>query len=311
MNTLAYGKPSDYTLYQSDLSENLMYPLQFYIIAFESMFGRHDLRIDRLHRYVSTFHVTEERLLRWHRVFGVDPSRQIPFTYVTTSGTMVLLRILSDLGVNFKFLRHTKNELYFKQPIKPNAVYSYFTEITEIIPVREDRVVLEMSTVIQDVYEQCICIQKDYWLILKLPAETIKRATAMFNLPAHRGYQFQTLRERNPALETAPAVHLHIPKDRGMQYGKVSGDLNPLHLTNLMAKLFGLERPFIQGFCTVNYAIRHFTLISGCAPRELSTTFVRPIFAGQTVDLSYNADAFEICDANGKLLAYGNWNCSH
>lgn len=307
MNTLAFGKSNDYTLYQSDLSGNMLYPLQFYAAAFDSMFGKHDLRIDKLHRYVSTFHVTEDRVRKWHQVFGVDPSRQIPFTYVTTSGTMVLLRILSDLGVNFRFVRHLKNELNFKQPIIPDAVYSYFTEISEIIPVREDRVVLEMSTVVQDAFEQCVCIQKDYWIILNLPVETVKRATAMFNLPAHDAYQFQSLRGRNPALKKASAVGIRIPNDMGMQYGKVSGDLNPLHLTSFMAKLFGIEKPFIQGFCTVNYAIRHFTLINGCAPRELSTTFVRPITVGQTVDLYYNSDAFEICDVNGKLLASGNW----
>jgi hypothetical protein len=221
---------------------------------------------------------------------------------------MVLLRILSDLGINFKFLRHLKNELYFKQPsIKSDAVYSYFTEISEIIPVREDRVVLEMSTIIQDVWEQCVCVQKDYWIILELPVEKVKQATAMFNLPAHQAHQFQTVRERNSALKGALTIPIDIPNNMGMEYGKVSGDLNPIHLTTFMAKLFGFEKPFIQGFCTVNYAIKHFTLISGCTPRELCTTFVAPVFAGQTVELSYNAEAFEICDTNGKLLASGTW----
>jgi hypothetical protein len=61
MNTLTYAKSSGYTLSQSDLSGNVIYPVQFYMAAFDSMFGKHDLKLDKLHRYISTFHITEER----------------------------------------------------------------------------------------------------------------------------------------------------------------------------------------------------------------------------------------------------------
>jgi hypothetical protein len=309
MNYPIYANTADHILIQPDLSDKPFYPALFYLTAFKSMFSKHGINAEKRPRYISTFYVSGKRLMKWYEVFNVEqPSAvQIPFTYVSTSGTMVLLRILADMGINFKFVRHFKNETHiYQQSIKTDVVYSYITEISEVIQLREDRVILLMETTVLDQAGQIVCIQKDYWIILEVPSNVMTQAKPMICPPEHYPH-LQELPKRHAGLKNAPAVSIYIPKDMGKRYGQVSGDLNPLHITKFMAKRFGFARPFIQGFCAINFVLKHLTLINGHAPRELSITFVRPIFVDQTVELRYDEGSFEVCDVNNKLLAAGKW----
>ncbi|MBN1410245.1 MAG: hypothetical protein JW969_05320 [Spirochaetales bacterium] len=48
-----------------------------------------------------------------------------------------------------------------------------------------------------------------------------------------------------------------LPIDAGLQYGRLTGDGNMVHINDLTAKLFGFRKPFIQGYCTANLVMKH------------------------------------------------------
>jgi acyl dehydratase len=86
------------------------------------------------------------------------------------------------------------------------------------------------------------------------------------------------------ALERVAATW-RIPDDAGRRYAKVSGDVNPIHLSGLTAKAFGFKRAIAHGMWV---KARVLGALSGRLPDELSLDvgFRKPLFLPSTVTLS-------------------------
>jgi acyl dehydratase len=76
-----------------------------------------------------------------------------------------------------------------------------------------------------------------------------------------------------------------IPDDAGRRYAKVSGDVNPIHLSGLTAKAFGFKRAIAHGMWV---KARVLGALSGRLPAALSVdvSFRKPLFLPSTVTLS-------------------------
>jgi acyl dehydratase len=76
-----------------------------------------------------------------------------------------------------------------------------------------------------------------------------------------------------------------IPDDAGRRYAKVSGDVNPIHLSGLTAKAFGFKRAIAHGMWV---KARVLGALSGRLPDALSldVSFRKPLFLPSTVTLS-------------------------
>lgn len=64
----------------------------------------------------------------------------------------------------------------------------------------------------------------------------------------------------------------------GRRYGRVSGDLNPIHLYALSARLFGFRRAIAHGLWTQARALAALLPREGVAQAELSVEFKTPLF---------------------------------
>jgi len=73
-----------------------------------------------------------------------------------------------------------------------------------------------------------------------------------------------------------------------------------IHTTKFAARLFGISRPFIQGFCTANYVLRHVRQYSRNPLKTFTITFVRPVFVGSTNTLRYDHTDFEVTSSKGE-----------
>jgi acyl dehydratase len=82
-----------------------------------------------------------------------------------------------------------------------------------------------------------------------------------------------------------PAATWRIPDDAGRRYAKVSGDVNPIHLSGLTAKAFGFKRAIAHGMWV---KARVLGALSGRLPDDLSVDvgFRKPLFLPSTVTLS-------------------------
>jgi acyl dehydratase len=84
------------------------------------------------------------------------------------------------------------------------------------------------------------------------------------------------------------AAQWRVPDDAGRRYAKVSGDVNPIHLSGLTAKAFGFKRAIAHGMWVKARAL---AALSGRLPDALTVdvAFRKPLFLPSTVILSTTA----------------------
>jgi acyl dehydratase len=102
-----------------------------------------------------------------------------------------------------------------------------------------------------------------------------------------------TAPEGAPAADVAVAVgevermaaQWRVPEDTGRRYAKVSGDVNPIHLSGLTAKAFGFKRAIAHGMWLEGRAL---AALSGRLPEALTVdvAFRKPLFLPSTVVLA-------------------------
>lgn len=100
-----------------------------------------------------------------------------------------------------------------------------------------------------------------------------------------------------------PSQHWRLPGDLGRRYAAVSGDVNPLHLNALAARLFGFRRPIIHGMWT------HARALAALEPRlpvsyTVGVRFTKPILLPARVGFAAKKDAtgtrFEVRSRDGR-----------
>ena len=81
------------------------------------------------------------------------------------------------------------------------------------------------------------------------------------------------------------AATWRVPDDAGRRYAKVSGDVNPIHLSGLTAKAFGFKRAIAHGMWV---KARVLGALAGRLPDavDLDVSFRKPLFLPSTVTLS-------------------------
>jgi acyl dehydratase len=82
-----------------------------------------------------------------------------------------------------------------------------------------------------------------------------------------------------------PAATWRVPDDAGRRYAKVSGDVNPIHLSRLTAKAFGFKRAIAHGMWVKARAL---AALSGRLPDAVTADvgFRKPLFLPSTVTLA-------------------------
>jgi len=86
------------------------------------------------------------------------------------------------------------------------------------------------------------------------------------------------------ALDRAAATW-RVPDDAGRRYAKVSGDVNPIHLSGLSAKAFGFKHAIAHGMWVEARAL---AALSGRLPDALTVdvAFRKPLYLPSTVELA-------------------------
>ncbi len=102
-----------------------------------------------------------------------------------------------------------------------------------------------------------------------------------------------------------------VPKNRGKQYAKITGDYNPIHMSPTLAKLFGLKRDIAHGFGVLAQAIELAGFNTVNKPCQVDVVFKGPVFLQSQVSLkknnSQNENRFDVfCGNNPKPSICGS-----
>ena len=102
---------------------------------------------------------------------------------------------------------------------------------------------------------------------------------------------------------------IHAPVDIGRRYGRISGDMNPIHLYPLTAKLLGFDRHIAHGMWSMARCCALLQDGLGRAPRELEVSFKQPLFLPARAAMRYGEEgdgfAFRLIGNNGKVHLTG------
>jgi acyl dehydratase len=301
-----------FTTYPPADVSKFSYPIRYYASAIPSILREHKLTLpSEFPVYQSSFIMKREEQRKWFKLFNVDEAQgaRIPFTYVTTSATLVFMQILSDIGINFKYLRHSRSEMSLvteNLAVKPDHEYRISLQLNDINAVREDAVMIEIRVSIHDEFGELCANHIEHFIIMKLNANhllqlqnhpTLNRQSAVVEPIASR-YQ--------PHLQDAPTSTWQIPTNMGVDFGRISGDMNIVHTTSLAARMIGYSKPFIQGFCIVNYMLQYYIATRDQSISQISISFVRPVFVGDVVTVYATDSCFEMLNKQGKVVAHGS-----
>jgi acyl dehydratase len=94
-------------------------------------------------------------------------------------------------------------------------------------------------------------------------------------------------------------VEFDAPSGLGRAYGRIAGDLNPIHVSDLSAKLFGFPHAIAHGMWSLARCAAEFDTARACA---LGVQFKLPVFLPSRVKLEVETggEAFGLFDAKGE-----------
>ncbi|MCO5411502.1 MaoC/PaaZ C-terminal domain-containing protein [Ralstonia mojiangensis] len=106
------------------------------------------------------------------------------------------------------------------------------------------------------------------------------------------------------AQELSPIGHWDVPADTGRRYAGVSGDWNPIHVSNIGAKLFGFAHPIAHGMWTKARALAALLPAAPLTQGEVVAEFKTPLSLPGAATLwqgnkAAPGRAFEVRNATG------------
>lgn len=75
------------------------------------------------------------------------------------------------------------------------------------------------------------------------------------------------------------------------RYAVVSGDKNPIHLSDTLAKLFGFKQKVLHGWCSISTVIAYFEQHCNWSIVSFSVKFIKPVFLPNNVIIDYTVSA--------------------
>jgi len=238
---------------------------------------------------------------RWYELFAVPEEIEVPFTYYDYSRAVGFMKVIEGLGVNFRHILHLKSELRFYRYLKPGEHYVIDYVFDSVVRIKEDKAAIIGYTDISRNGERCLSM-RDHFAIKEVPP----RYASRLKFDESQEFRGITRLPANP-LQDCGVKEIYIPKTLAQRYGSVSGDKNIVHTSATIAKLFGYERPFIQGLCTANLIMRELC-VAGLKLEHFSITFCLPVFMDSVVYLQHNDHEYRLSDVEGKVLCFGRIN---
>jgi acyl dehydratase len=219
---------------------------------------------------------------------------------------LALISAISDPELHADLLRllHRGQDMQFFAPIRSNDEISTRATIISI----EDGVAGETLTIGLD------ASNREHQMVSRT------RFTALIRKRREREGFAQPAFSEPPAAsrEVLFTASQAIDSDQAVRYADASGDRNPIHLDEAVARMAGLPGIILHGLCTMafsaNLIIEHLCGRDPTRLRRLAVTFSRPVFPGDVITTTAWREnghdglmrfAYETCNSAGVAVLRG------
>lgn len=247
----------------------------------------------------------------WEKMLNIEPSeaKKVFVAYHSKFVFDSMMKALNHKGINFKNVMHLSTCMNFIQDpmtIFTNEFVEADFEIQSIKHFNHNRAVLTMKTTLFDIFGNKSSEQLDDVFVKNLSKDDLKTIDAE-NTPYERKDVFtnkyvSTINEDNASYTKS----IYLDKNFGKTYGNVSGDLNPLHTSQLFAKVAGFKEPFVQGAFWVHFM--HHQISKQHKMSHLNVYMVKPALLGQDFKLYMKDGFYEIKDERNKVVCRGDFS---
>ena len=216
-------------------------------------------------------HTDRARLAAYDRVCGFPLRDQLPATYPHILAFPLHLRLMTDPAFPFPALGlvHIQNALLQRRPVMADEVLSLRVWATPLQPHHRGTMFTLRSEA-----------RSGEELVWEETSTILKRGDG----------QGQARRGEDPDNDDLPITATwRLPGDMGRRYAGVSGDLNPIHIHPISARLLGFPTAIIHGMWTM---ARCLAALDPHLPDRfgVEVSFRKPILLPATVQFAERSD---------------------
>ena len=224
--------------------------------------------VPHLEGRVERVRASRRRLERYRRICGFSDDGCLPVTYPHVLAMPLQFAILTHprFVVRIMGLIHVANDIRQSRPLPADRAFALRCWIEGHREVDRGHE-FDVFTSVED-GEGTAWLEKSTLLARRTPAGKQASRSAR-----------QTLRYEKPGEgDATAAADIGVPRAVGRSYGWLSGDLNPIHLADRGAKLFGFDRAVAHGMWSM---ARSLAALGGDAlapPVDVHVEFKFPLF---------------------------------
>jgi acyl dehydratase len=216
-------------------------------------------------------------LARYRQICGFPTGPHLPITYPHVLALPLHLKLMCDprFGVRLVGLVHIAQEIEQLRPMPVDGRYamrSWVDGHRDTDRGQEIDLWLEAS-------DAAGVVWRDRLTLLARRAVSGGAAARLAR---------ETLKVERPPAGVAPERHtLRAPADMGRRYGFNSGDINPIHMADGLARRFGFERAVAHGMWSLSRSLAALDGLYGAAPCRVTAQFKLPVFLPATLQLDH------------------------
>lgn len=280
--------------------QRLRYWLHHWAVALPTLWQGHHLQPDRAGGYASRFEPRKtlgEGLARLFDLRRVPGAADDPFLYAQSVIGLLQARVLADLGVHGRHVRLLRHRTR-RPAVMPSGLAATAQDIdcrlARVVRVGPTEVVALIDTHIADAGGRTLLQAEDVFVVRELEVAYAVQAAEDDLLRRAVSRMRRRGPEIDPAVDGVHQRQLFVPHGAGRRFVRLAGGQ-------------GL-RPWRRSPVPPMY-LRH--LVSrelaewGLEAAGLQISFIGRAWAGQTLRLLLQGQAFELVDERGRLLAFG------
>ena len=226
-------------------------------------------------------------IANYSRICGFDKAHGVPITYPQLLAFPLLMAFFSSPDCPWPALGtvHLANRIEQRKKLSPGDALRVEVSTGELSAHERGQVftleikILREDTIVWEATQSLLRVG------VKNPAG-----------PAFAG-------EPNTETPLSHQADFSVPGDIGRRYGRVSGDLNPIHLSAISAELFGFRRAIAHGMWTKARALAAMMPSEAVARAKVAVEFKTPLYLPARASLWTNRNTqgawFEVRNGKG------------
>jgi hypothetical protein len=239
---------------------------------------------------------------RWHRVFAAPGAAPLPFQYHQSVGRLLCARVVADLGLHLRQLRHQHHETVHVASIAAHAAATCLQLTCSLkCPPRRlgQKALVDVRTRVQADDGSLLSVVDDSYLTPNLPETALRDLQREPALAPDTHAQHARLPQLHLGTSSTQARWLPVPVKLARAYGRLSGD--PVAARQGAT---GYEHAVLPALGLRNLALSHLADL-GLPLNRLQMTFTSPAYLRRTLTLLAQPGRFELHDPIGRVVAHG------